>query len=112
MSKFYCSTEQHFDATHLDPICGAYIHGHRFWVKATEQGTDAGVKTDLPVDLRTVLLELDRHPLGDMLVGGAQTLDGLAAWIMERLLSRRPRLTEVVVWIDDVYRVGILWEIR
>ena len=112
MSKFYCTSEKHFDSSHLDPACGTYVHGHRFWVKATEQGTDAGVRSDLPADLRSVLLELDVHPLGDMLIGGAQTLDGIAAWIMERLLSRRPRLTEVEVWIDDDYRVGVVREIR
>ena len=113
MSKFFCTSEQHFDSTHLETEShGPYIHGHRFWVKATEQGTDAGVKTDLPLDLRAVLLELEGHPLGDMLVGGSQTLSGIAAWIMERLLTRRPRLTEVEVWIDDEYRVGITREIR
>jgi hypothetical protein len=47
-----------------------------------------------------------------MLVGGSQTLSGIAAWIMERLLTRRPRLTDVQVWIDDDYRVGITREIR
>lgn len=112
MSKFFCTSEQHFDSTHLEPDHGPYVHGHRFWVSATEQGTDAGVRTDLPADLRAVLLELDNHPLGDMLVGGAQTLDGIAAWVMERLLTRRPRLTDVQVWIDDDYRVGITREIR
>ena len=102
----------HFDSTHLESACGPYLHGHRFYVKAHELGTDAGVRTDLPADLRSVLLELDLHPLGEMLVGGVQTLDGVAAWIMERLLSRRPRLTEVEVWIDDEYRVGVTREIR
>ena len=112
MSKFYCTSEQHFDSTNLDPAHGAYVHGHRFHVKATEQGTDGGVRSDLPLDLRSVMIELDSHPLGDMLIGGAQTLDGIAACIMERLLTRRPRLTEVEVWIDDEYRVGITREIR
>jgi hypothetical protein len=112
VSKFFCSSEQFFDSSHLDPGCGPYLHGHRFHVKAHEEGTDAGVRADLPTDLRAVLLELDQHPLGDMLVGGAQTLAGIAAWIMERLLSRRPRLTEVEVWTDDDYRVGVTREIR
>lgn len=112
MSKFYCSSEQHFDSSHLDPEHGPYSHGHRFHVRAVEQGTDAGVGSDLPVDLRSVLIELDHHPLGDMLVGGSQTLEGIAAWIMERLLSRRPRLTKVEVWVDDDRRVGVTREIR
>ena len=112
MSKFYCTTEQVFDSSHLDPVHGPYLHGHTFHVKATKQGTDGGVPDDLPADLHDILHELDLHPLGEMLTGGSQTLEGIVAWIMERLLSRHPKLTSVEVWIADNFRVGIEREIR
>lgn len=111
MSKFYRSSEKTFSSSHLDPTHGQYLHGHTFRVKAIEQGTDSGVRDDLGTDLSSIVGELDMRPLGDMLVGGSQTLEGIAAWIMERLLSRHPKLTTVEVWVGDD-RVGILREIR
>ena len=83
-----------FASTHRDEREGPYLHGHTYQVTATELGNDAGVKYELGPDLRNVLAELHLHCLDDMLTGGSQTLDGLGAWLMERLLINHPRLVE------------------
>jgi len=112
MSKYFCIAEASFASAHRDPEEGPHPHGHTFHVRATEQGTDGGVGAEILGDLRSIVGELHLHDLGDMLYGGSQTLTGLAAWIMERLLSRHPRLTSVEVWTDEDYVVGISREIR
>lgn len=103
-----------FASTHRDPSEGPHIHGHTFRVRATELGTDAGVRADLLPDLRAVLSELHLHSLDDMLIGGSQTLDGIGAWVMERLLARHPRLVRVDVTMADQpdVEVSVLREIR
>jgi len=103
-----------FASTHTDESEGPHLHGHSFVVTATELGNDAGVKYELLPDLRAVLSELHLHKLDDMLVGGSQTLDGIGAWVMERLLSRHPRLVRVDVSTADQGNVvvSVLREIR
>ena len=86
-----------FASTHKDEREGPHLHGHTFIVKATELGLDTGVKYELMPDLRALLSELHLHSLDDMLTGGSQTLDGLGAWLMERLLINHPRLVAVEV---------------
>lgn len=90
-----------FASSHRDEREGPYLHGHTFNVRATELGTDAGVKYELLPDLRAVLAELHLHSLDDMLVGGSQTLDGIGSWVMERLLARHPRLVRIDVSVSD-----------
>lgn len=103
-----------FASTHRDASEGPHLHGHTFTVTATELGNDAGVKYELRPDLIAVLSELHLHSLDDMLVGGSQTLDGIGAWVMERLLSRHPRLVRVDVFTADRSDVvvSVLREIR
>jgi len=103
-----------FASTHRDPGEGPHLHGHSYVVRATELGNDAGVKYELLPDLRAVLSELHLHSLDDMLVGGSQTLDGIGAWLMERLLSRHPRLVRVDLNTADQpdVVVSVLREIR
>lgn len=106
----------HFASTHrLVEAEGPHLHGHTFGVQATELGTEVGgVKYDLLPDLQGVLVELHLHNLDEMLMGGSQTLDGIGAWIMERLILRHPRLVRVEVWMYDQtsVRVGVTREIR
>ena len=90
-----------FASTHRDEAHGPHIHGHTFHVRATEMGNDAGVRYDLLPDLEAVLSELNYHSLDDMLIGGSQTLDGISSWVMERLLTRHPRLVRVEVHTAD-----------
>jgi hypothetical protein len=103
-----------FASTHKDEREGPYLHGHTYQVTATELGNDAGVKYSLEPDLRAVLSELHLHSLDDMLVGGSQTLDGLGAWVMERLLISHQRLIAVEVSTLDApgIRVTVTREIR
>lgn len=103
-----------FASTHRLESEGPHRHGHTFHVEATELGTEGGVRYDLHPDLASIVFELDLHDLDDMLVGGSQSLDGIAAWIMERLLLRHPRLTTVEVWTADhpEVRIGVTREIR
>jgi hypothetical protein len=84
-----------FASTHRDEREGPHLHGHTYRVTAVELANDAGVKLDLVTDLDDVLAELHLHDLDEMLYGGSQTLDGIAAWVMERLLTRHPRLVRV-----------------
>lgn len=90
-----------FASTHRDKDEGPHLHGHTFTVAATELGNDAGVKYDLRPDLAAILSELHLHSLDEMLVGGSQSLDGIGAWVMERLLVRHPRLVRVDVFTAD-----------
>lgn len=104
----------HFASTHREPAEGPHLHGHTFKVSATELGNDAGVRADTLLDLEAVLSELHLHNLDEMLLGGSQTLDGIAAWVMERLLNRHPRLVRVEVSTADQpgVIVGVTREIR
>jgi len=99
-----------FASTHRDDAESAYIHGHTFFVSATESGESSGLRSDLD----EVAAELHLHSLDDMLVGGDQGLDHMAAWFMERLLLRHPRMTFVEMWVADRadVRVGIRRELR
>lgn len=106
------SASSTFDSTHRDEREGLHLHGHTYRVTVTELGTDAGVKYDLHPDLRAVLDELDRKSLDDMLTGGSQTLDGIASWVMERLLGRHPRLVRVDISFDPDIVVSVTREIR
>jgi len=103
-----------FASTHRDKDEGPHLHGHTYSVSATELGNDAGVKYELLPDLRMVLSELHLHSLDDMLVGGSQTLDGIGAWVMERLLSRHARLVRIDMHTADQpdIVVSVLREIR
>lgn len=93
---------------------GPHLHGHTFKVSATELGSDVGIKPGLLPDLEAILGELHLHNLDEMLLGGSQTLDGIGAWIMERLLSRHPRLVRVEVSTADQpgVVVAVMREIR
>lgn len=103
-----------FASTHRDPSEGPHLHGHSYVVAATELGNDAGVKYELLPDLRAILSELHLHSLDEMLIGGSQTLDGIGAWIMERLLSRHQRLVRIDMHTADQpdVVVSVLREIR
>jgi len=92
-----------FESTHFDPDReGPYIHGHTFTVSVIEQNDLTGMCRTLPADLKALAAELDRHKLSDMLYGGSETLDGVASWVMERLLLAHPRITSVDVSVEGL----------
>lgn len=99
-----------FASTHMDEAESPYIHGHTFYVTATEVGSSVALREDLA----EIASELHLQTLDDMLVGGGQDLDSMAAWFMERLLLRHPRLSRVEIWLADrpEERVGVEREIR
>jgi len=99
-----------FASTHQDEAESPYIHGHTFYVAATKVGTSVALREDLA----EIAAELHLQTLEDMLVGGGQDLHSMAAWFMERLLLRHPRLTRVELWVADrpEERVGVEREIR
>jgi len=88
-----------FDSTHKDEREGPHLHGHTFIVTVLEVADLAGPCVTLWDDLFTVTRSLHLHTLGDMLYGGSERLDGIAAWICERLLLEHPRITSVEVAI-------------
>ena len=105
----YTKVQDYFDTTHRDLDESIHLHGHRFTVEAIEQSE---IETGLEEDLHALVLELHLRDLGQMLVGGSQTLQGLASWFMERLLTQHPRTTSVEIWYDSSHRAGITRTVR
>ena len=98
-----------FDATHSDPLETPHLHGHHFVVEVTEQ---TEVTTQIVWNLQAICSELHLHQLSDMLVGGSQTGQGIASWILERLLINHPKITRLELWWDPDLRYGITRDIR
>jgi hypothetical protein len=105
----YTKIVDHFDATHRDPDESSHVHGHRFTIEVVEQSE---VPTPIVDDLAAICMELHLRDLEQMLVGGSQSLTGIASWFMERLLTKHPRVVNVEVWYDDFHRAGISRTVR
>jgi hypothetical protein len=105
----YTKVQDYFDTTHRDPDEGVHLHGHRFTVEAVEQSE---IETGLEKDLHAIVMELHLRDLGQMLVGGSQTLQGLASWFMERLLTQHPRTISVEIWYDPDHKAGVSRTVR
>ncbi len=108
MSRYVLARDS-FDATHNDPLESLHLHGHHFEVEVTEQ---TEVTTKLQSNLANICAELHLHSLGDMLIGGSQTGQGIASWVMERLLINHPKITRVEVWWEPDFRHGVTRDIR
>lgn len=85
-----------FDATHEDESESKYLHGHHYSVSVIEQLRGEMCQT-LENDLNSLILQLHLRKLSDMLYGGSQSLVGIAAWVMERLLGEHSTIVEVEV---------------
>ena len=107
----FLTTTVTFDSTHQDEKEGPHLHGHTFTVSVTEKASLEGLCSTLQADLTTVTRSLHLHTLSDMLYGGAQTLDGVGAWIVERLLLEHPHITRVEVAVPGMSGV-VTREIR
>jgi hypothetical protein len=105
----YVVASAYFDATHHDPLESVHPHGHHFEVEVTEQ---TEVTTKILERLVDILSELHQHSLDDMLVGGSQTGQGIASWILERLLINHPKITRIELWWDRRLKYGITRDIR
>ena len=93
-----------FDAHHVD---GSRIrchrsHGHHFTV--TAEKIVAG--EDLEADLQSIVVEWQDRSVNEMLHVTTVSLEGMAAWVNERLLLRHPTLVRVEV--SDGRAVGIV----
>jgi hypothetical protein len=88
-------TIQSFDSSHEDESCSPWPHGHTYTVSASSERADIGST------LREIISELHLRNLGKMLNGGSQTIDGLAAWFMERILTIDPTVDSVTVTFMD-----------
>lgn len=80
-----------FDSTHEDAeMCGPYPHGHAFAVEAWGEKDLAG-----PLDV--IVSELHNRTLVKMMNGGSQTGEGVARWILDRLMVTNPEVDGVSV---------------
>lgn len=104
----YTVARRSFDATHYDEAETHHLHGHHFTVEVT----DLSEVSSIASHLEDVCRELHLHRLDEMLVGGSQTGQGIASWIMERLLINHPKITRVEVWWNPDLRYGVTREIR
>lgn len=108
MSRYVVASAS-FDATHNDPLETAHLHGHHFEVEVTEQ---TEVNTRILEHLADICSELHHHSLDEMLTGGSQTGQGIASWILERLLINHPKITKIEVWWNPLMRYGVTRDIR
>jgi 6-pyruvoyl-tetrahydropterin synthase len=72
-------------------------HGHTYFVEATSVSQLNSVDWALPDKLESIVGELHERNLEDMMRGGSTDLDGIARWILERLMSSVPSIVEVTV---------------
>lgn len=105
----YVIARTSFDSTHYDTSESVHPHGHRFRVEVTEQ---TEVTTRIRESLSAVCSELHLHELHDMLTGGSQSGQGIASWILERLLINHPKITRIEVSWDPDITYGITRDIR
>lgn len=105
----YVVASAYFDATHHDPLESAHPHGHHFIVEITEQ---TEVTTKILEHLVDIISELHHHSLDEMLTGGSQTGQGIASWILERLLINHPKITRIELWWDPRLKYGVTRDIR
>jgi 6-pyruvoyl-tetrahydropterin synthase len=105
----YISARFSFDATHNDPLETQHLHGHRFEVEVSEQ---TEVTSKLREHLAEVCRELHLRSLDEMLTGGSQTGQGIASWILERLLINHPKITRIELWWEPDFRYGVTRDIR
>lgn len=108
MSRYIVASTS-FDATHNDPLESPHLHGHRFEVEVTEQ---TEISTDILKNLVDICSELHHHSLDEMLTGGSQSGQGIASWIMERLLINHPKIVRLELWWDPRLRYAVTRDLR
>jgi hypothetical protein len=80
------------------------LSGHNYVVEATQVEANADIKHALA----SLVVELDGRQLEDMMPGADTSAAGVAAWLMERLALRFPRLVRVSVQSTGTERVAVL----
>lgn len=122
MSDYHPSVEREFDVGHDQvegfPPCRYDGHGHRIRVRVSAHGTfdprtGRSYRIDeLERDLDSLVSELAGRHLAKMMPGATPTPEGLATWILERLVGAHPKLVEVIVWLDPQHRFSVTREPR
>jgi len=112
------SVERTFDAGHVIPghsTCGFEGHGHRFRVRITMAGSQASPPWDpasLDDELTLLLAEVEGKSLNSMLPGMDHGPEGIAMWIIERMVGQFPKISSVDVWLDEHHRVTVIRQAR
>jgi len=122
MTDYTPSVEREFDAGHdrieLFDSCRHDGHGHHWRIRVSVQGIfdpRSGRSyrvAELDRDLDTLVLEIEGKNLTKMLPGGIPTPEGVGLWVIERLVVDHPKITEVVVWLDQRHRFSLKREPR
>jgi len=109
MMIYELSQQFHFEAAHtlarsIDVAPSKRIHGHTYHAEVTLRGQpdpQTGMLMDLGL-FRRVLAEvqelLDHHLLDEVEGLGVPTLEGLCAFIVQRLREPLPLMASVKVW--------------
>lgn len=103
------SQQFHFEAAHtldreIDAAPSKRIHGHTYHAEVTLRGLpdpDSGMLMDLGFFRRALVdvqESLDHHLLNEVEGLGKPTLEGLCAFIAQRLAPHLPALYAVKVW--------------
>lgn len=117
MSDFFVTVAREIEVGHSDPTCGYSNHGHRLRVEVTVQGRYETAKgssadhVDLGAALDATLFEVKGKPL-DVIAPAQPTPEGLALWLIERMLPRFPKIVEVKVWLDPQVSFSVKREPR
>lgn len=90
-ARFSAGTQRHLWADTFD-------HGHSYEVKVTSVSLDH----TLPAALAGIAAELHLKNLAKMMPGASTDLDGIAAWILERLILDHQGIVEIEVREDDL----------
>jgi hypothetical protein len=100
------SVTRTFEAAHLDEAESPYRHGHEFTVRVVQRDINS---LELGSALDDIIREIHLRDLDVMIAGGSTSLEGIAAWFMERLVLRFSLILEVWVSIgpEDRRRAAV-----
>lgn len=112
MAELLLSVERTFGAGHTvpnDPDCAFPGHGHTWRVAVTLQGaldprSNTGKLTELDGALAQLVSEVEGRSFNDMAPQIVPNLEGIAMWILDRLLSTSTKIVEVKLECPDQRR--------
>lgn len=84
-------------------------HGHDWKVAVSSIDTH---DWDLEDDLRNLVLPFHLERIEDLLVGGEASMEGIARWLMERLILAHPKVVRIEVWESPDASTVVTREIR
>jgi 6-pyruvoyl-tetrahydropterin synthase len=99
--KLEYTVTQTFSAAHRSD---GRLCGHNYTVSVTQVEENR----DIVHALASIIAELDERQLEDMMPAATTTPAGIAAWFVERLALRFPRLVRVTVAPNEKERVSVM----